>query len=326
MGLYRSVGRPFFFALPPEASHRLAGRLLRSPLPWSSIGGAIDSPALGTNLAGIKLRNPIGMAAGFDKDCRLFGSLGELGFGYIVGGTLTRRPREGNPKPRIVRIEQTRSLVNSMGLPNPGVEVVALRLAKTRKTAPVLVSLADEDVDDLVFCRDTIQPLVDGIELNVSSPNSPWRHDRADNGGYLTQALAALAPGKGVPIFVKLPPGGDAPELARIAADGGADGLTCSNTRPVDEPRLAKGSGGLSGPELLDGTLRAVESIGRATPLPVNACGGVWTAEDARRCLDAGATTVQLYTALIYEGPRLLRSLTSGLAAAFARSGRGTED
>ena len=140
MGLYRSVGRPFFFSLPPEASHGLAGRLLRSPLPWKAIGGAVESPALRTDLAGLLLRNLIGMAAGFDKGCEMLEPLGELGFGYVVGGTLTRSPREGNPKPRIVRIKATNSLVNSMGLPNPGVEAVASRLARLKKTAPVLVS------------------------------------------------------------------------------------------------------------------------------------------------------------------------------------------
>lgn len=334
MGLYRSVGRPFFFSLPPEASHGLAGRLLRSPLPWKAIGGAVESPALRTDLAGLLLRNPIGMAAGFDKGCEMLEPLGELGFGYVVGGTLTRSPREGNPKPRIVRIKESRSLVNSMGLPNPGVEAVVRRLARLKKTAPVLASLADEDEADVVFGHSLLQPLVDGFELNVSSPNSPWRHARSDNPSYLRSVLARVIPQREKPLFVKLPPFETLEEreevllLARIAVDAGADGLTCSNTRPVEEPRLASGRGGLSGGALSDATPGIVAEVRAAVgeDVPINACGGISTAEQALASLEAGATTVQVYSSLIYEGPRLLRSLTAGLAAAFARSGRDTQD
>src|SRR5919201_520098 len=128
MGLYRAL-RPAVFAAPPEAAHRVAGALLELPLPWRRIGGAVDDPALHTNLAGIELRNPIGLAAGFDKRCRVLHSLGRLGFGYVVGGTITSRPRAGNPRPRIVRYPGRRAMVNSMGLPNPGPEAAAANMA-----------------------------------------------------------------------------------------------------------------------------------------------------------------------------------------------------
>lgn len=323
MGLYRSVGRPLFFALPPEASHRTAMALLRLPLPWSTIGGAVEDPSLAVDLCGIQLRNPIGLAAGFDKECSVLPALGGLGFGYVVGGSVTRLAREGNPKPRIARIPAKRALVNSMGLPNPGVDEVVRKLGGgSGRTAAFLVSLADEDVPDVVHNRDVLQPLVDGFEMNVSSPNSPWRHDREDNPGYLRRVLSELAGGMSVPLFVKLPPFRTPEEreavieLARIAAEGGASGLTCSNTRPVEESRLARGRGGFSGPELMEDTPRIVERIRNETGLAVNACGGVFTPQDVRRCLDAGATTVQVYTALIYEGPGLPGSLTSGIVSA----------
>ena len=333
MGLYRSVGRPFFFSLPPEASHSLAGRLLRSPLPWGAIGGAVDSPALRTDLAGILLRNPIGMAAGFDKGCEMLEPLGELGFGYVVGGTLTRNPREGNAKPRIVRIKETRSLVNSMGLPNPGVEVVARRLAKLNKTAPVLVSLADEEATDVAFGLELLQPLVDGFELNVSCPNVSWGRDR-DNEEHLKLILATVAPRREKPLFVKLPPFFSDKErdavlsMARVAVEGGSDGLTCSNGREVEELRLASGKGGMSGGALSEETPRIVAGVREAVGpgVPINACGGITTAEDATACLEAGATTLQVYSSLIYEGPRLLHGLTAGLAGPAASSGRDTRD
>lgn len=333
MDLYRSVGRPFFFSLPPEASHGLVRMLLRSPLPWGAIGGAVDTPAIRSDLAGLALRNPIGMAAGFDKGCEILESLGKLGFGYVVGGTLTRRPRRGNPKPRIARISETRSLVNSMGLPNPGVQAAARRLEKLHRTCPVLVSLADEDEADVAFGHSLLQPLVDGFELNASCPNVSWGRDK-DNEEHVKSILAALAPQREKALFVKLPPFFTDAEreavtsLARVAVEGGADGLTCSNSREVEEPRLASGKGGLSGGALSDATPRIVSEVRAAVGkgVPINASGGVSTPEQALACLEAGATTVQVYSSLIYEGPRLLRNLTSGLAASLATAASGTQD
>src|SRR5438046_2355438 len=119
---YAAIGRPLFFSLPPEAAHRLANRLLGLPLPCARIGGADDDPNLAVTPAGPPLRNPLGLAAGFDKTCAHLDALGTLGFGYVVGGTITRAPRAGNPKPRIARYPKRRSMVNAMGLPNPGAE------------------------------------------------------------------------------------------------------------------------------------------------------------------------------------------------------------
>ena len=124
MGWYEAVGRRVFFSMDPERSHRLAHRLLGFPLPWRRIGGAVDDPALLTTLAGIPLRNPVGLAAGFDKTCTHLDALGSLGFGYVVGGTVTRTSRRGNPRPRIARDPGRRALVNAMGMPNPGAEAV----------------------------------------------------------------------------------------------------------------------------------------------------------------------------------------------------------
>jgi dihydroorotate dehydrogenase len=171
MGLYRSIARPLLFTLPPEAAHRLAGVVLQLPLPWGRIGGAAQDRVLERDLAGIRLRNPVGLAAGFDKSCRFLPALGDLGFGYLVAGTVTRRPRPGNPKPRIARRPRSASMVNSMGLPNRGVEYAAARLRSARRTAPVLVSLADEEPEDVVANHVLLEPLVDGVELNASCPN-----------------------------------------------------------------------------------------------------------------------------------------------------------
>jgi dihydroorotate dehydrogenase len=319
MGWYQAVGRPAFLALPPEAAHRLAGSLLALPLPWRRIGGVRDDPALRTTVAGIALRNPLGLAAGFDKTCARLGPLGDLGFGYVVGGTITREPRAGNPKPRIVRYPRRRSLVNAMGLPNPGATAAASHLARTRRTAPRLVSVADEAVTDVAATVELLAPHADAVELNASCPNVSWGRDR-DNESHLAELLDAIRARTALPVFVKVPPFTGAVErdvvlaLAAVAAAHGAAAITCANSRPHEEPRLAVGRGGLSGRDLAAATPGMVADVRSETGLPINACGGVASADDARACLEAGAATVQIYTALLYEGPGIVGDLCAGLA------------
>lgn len=330
MGLYRAVAKPVFFALPPEAAHRLANRLLGLPLPWRRMGGVRDDPALRLELAGIPLGNPLGLAAGFDKSCRHLDALGRLGFGYVVGGTITRLPRRGNPKPRIVRYPARRSMVNAMGLPNPGAEAAARNLATTPRTAPRFVSIADQELPDVLAAHAALEPHVEAVELNASCPNVSWGRDR-DNEAHLRNLLRELGARRRRPMFVKLPPFRTAVErdvvlaLARIAQEAGADGLTCSNTAPVPEPRLAVRSGGLSGRDVFADTIRIVSEVHRATggELPVNACGGIFEPREAISCLEAGATTVQVYTGLVYRGPRIVGALAGGIADEL--EGRGTD-
>ena len=322
MGWYSAVGRRAFFALPPETAHRLAGKLLSLPLPWARIGGALEDPSLAVTLAGIPLRNPVGLAAGFDKTGAHVQALGSLGFGYVVAGTFTLEPRHGNPHPRIARFLRQRSMVNSMGLPNPGAESAAVDLADRSPLLPVFVSIADQSLDAALATLDLLAPHADAIELNASCPNVEWGRD-GDDEVHLAELVTALAARARCPLFVKLPPFlTDAARegvlaLARVAQDAGAAGITCSNTHPVATDRLASGTGGLSGRALWPHTPKIVAAIVEATggTLPVNACGGIFTSKDVRECLDAGATTVQIYTAFIYEGPGIVGALTRGLRA-----------
>jgi dihydroorotate dehydrogenase len=324
-GWYGALVRPAFLALPPEASHTIATTLLSLPLPWERIGGADRDPTLRVDLCGVRLPNPVGLAAGFDKGCRHLDVLGRLGFGFVVGGTITRAPRAGNPKPRIVRSPRERAIVNAMGLPNPGAEVAAGNLARAPRTAPRLASVADEELPMAVETLELLAPHVDGFELNASSPNAPWRHDPTHMGAL----LEAFAERTDVPVLVKLPPftsDADRPtvlELARVAVDAGAGGLVCSNTIPVAEPRLAAGRGGLSGGPLTPLTPRIVSDVAAATgrAVPIVACGGIFTAGDVRACLEAGAAAVQLYTGLIYRGPGVVGALTRDLIATTAEGG-----
>ncbi len=329
MGWYPAVGRPLFFALPPETAHRLAGTLLGLPLPWRRIGHAADDVRLEAELAGISLRNPIGLAAGFDKTCAHLDALGALGFGYVVGGTITRAPRSGNPKPRIVRYPAKGSMTNAMGLPNPGADrAEQILAASSRRTAPRVISIADEALDDALVAVERLAPHADAIELNASCPNVSWGRDR-DNESHLRDLVGGIRERTGVPLFVKLPPFATAVErdvilaLAAIAQGAGAEGLTCSNTRLVGDRGLSVGAGGLSGRALWDRTPSIVADVRAATggAMAINACGGISTWEDVLACLEVGATTVQLYSALIYEGPGLVGTLTRGLARALGERG-----
>ena len=319
---FPAIGRPLFSSLPPEASHRVANTLLGLPAPWARVGGVHHDPALAIEFCGLSLRNPIGLAAGFDKTCSHLGALGELGFGYVIGGTITRAARAGNQLPRIARSPSRRSMVNAMGLPNPGAEAVAATLRhRSRGPAPRFVSLADEALADAVSAFELLEPLVDGVELNASCPNVSWGRDR-DNEAHLRELVAALRGRSLKPLFVKLPPFVTETErevvmaLCRIAKEAGADGLTCSNTRPVEDKRLAVGVGGLSGRALWPHTPRIITEVRAAVgdDLAINACGGIFTGHDVVTCLDAGATTVQIYTALIYEGPGVVGDLTADVA------------
>ena len=297
---------------PPIAS---PAPLLGSPAPVVD-GSAAPSTTRRSppSSAACALASPIGLAAGFDKTCAHLGALGSLGFGYVVGGTITRAARAGNAKPRIARSPATRSMVNAMGLPNPGAEVAAQHLERDRRgAAPRFVSIADEAVDDAVSSLDLLAPHADAIELNASCPNVSWGRDR-DNEAHLRDAGRRALRAR-----TSMPVDGEAAarsspvierevvlSLARVAQEAGAHALTCSNTRPVADTRLAIGAGGLSGKALWPHTARIVRRGPRGDrwgESPSTPCGGVFTAEDALTCLQAGATTVQVYSGLIYEGP-----------------------
>jgi dihydroorotate dehydrogenase len=316
-GWYRAFGRRLFFSIDAERSHRLALSMLGLPLPWSRIGHTVTDPRLATTVAGITLANPFGLAAGFDKTCERFVPLGRLGFGYVVGGTVTLAPRRGNRRPRIARDRARRAIVNAMGLPNPGAAAVAATLGRQPRTCSRWVSLADEQLADACAALDLLAPFADAIELNASSPNAGWTH-RADHVGAL---VAAMRPRADVPIVVKVPPfvddeGRDGVlALVRAAHEAGAHAITATNTLPVSDARMSTGRGGLSGGPLTAATPQIVRAINDEIggTMPINACGGIFTAADARACLDAGAATVQVYTSLIYEGPAVAGQIAKGL-------------
>ena len=320
---YRRLLRPLLFRLPPETAQQVAELALGARSVWRLTASLHADGAAHASMAGIPLRNPVGLAAGFDKRCAVLEPLGDLGFGYVVGGTVTFDPRRGNPRPRLMRLPDRESLINALGFPSEGLERVARNLrAQRRRPTPVLVSVAALDEAETERCLEVLEPLVDGIELNISSPNTAGLR-RFQEPEPLRALLGRLNARRTKPLFVKLPPYMDEPQketvlsLLRVCAEAGVSGVTAINTVPTDEPRMATGRGGISGRAILPEMLRIIPELRREAGggMTINACGGIASAADAAAALDAGADTVQLYTALVYRGPGVVREITAGLAS-----------
>ena len=327
MGFYTRIARPLLFKLPPETAQRLAEDLLQRRWLWGWAASAFQTsdPRLATNLAGIPLRNPVGLAAGYDKECRALPGLARLGFGYLVGGTVFPTPRAGNSRPRLLRLPERDALINALGFPSQGADAAAANLrAANPSGAAMLVSIAALEADDFASVHRQLEPLTAGVELNISSPNTAGLATFQDPSN-LREVLQAIIPQRTRPLFVKLPFGHDDASRQRVLAladvclEQGLDGVTAGNTLPLEEPRMATGRGGLSGRPILEDMLKTVAAI-RAhagDAFAINACGGIFTGHDALRALRAGATTVQLYTGLVYQGPGVARGICKELATAF---------
>ncbi|MBM3925075.1 MAG: quinone-dependent dihydroorotate dehydrogenase [SAR202 cluster bacterium] len=321
MTLYRTLLRPLLFSLPPEKSHRLAEFALKQRFLWRALSPLyhVSDPRLHTSLAGIPIPNPVGLAAGFDKNCEYLPSILNLGFGYVTGGTVTPGPRPGNPRPRLLRLKAQQALINSLGFPGKGSDA-ARRTLEKKPAHPLILSIAGLSVDDFVECCRRLEAFADALELNVSSPNTAGLrvfHQPQE----FRRLLDSVNAVRRKPLLIKLPPFADDKSryeiisLVQIAKASGVNGLTVANTRPVKEPRLAVGAGGLSGKPLLPDTLAMVVEVRKEVgpAMTINACGGIFTAGDAIQALRIGANTVQLYTGLIYHGPGVARAINKGI-------------
>ena len=285
---------------------------------------------LKTRVSSVALPTPIGMAAGFDKDCNVLRSLLNLGFGFVTGGTITLASRPGNPKPRVIRLPNEKALINSMGFPGRGLEPAIKRLQRSQRVKErIFVSIAGTIEDEIFDCLHRVQSLAAGIELNISSPNPAGLRIFHET-GRLRGLIEALAAEKNVPLFVKLPPWSRGDDdrreilkLAETAINSGADGLIVANTRPIESNRLKVGRGGLSGEPLFENTELMIADVQAMTHgnTGIIACGGVSTSTQVWKLLASGASAVQLYTSFIYEGPGLPARLNKGLAKLMATAG-----
>ena len=317
MGIYTDFVRPLLFAMPPERAQKLAEAALLGARPlWRGLSPLfqVRDERLHTDMGGIQLSSPVGLAAGYDKDCRMVDPLSDLGFGYIVAGTVVVGPREGNPRPRLARNPSDGSLVNSLGFPSQGLEAACRNLKSgDNDRVPLVLSISGLSLEEFTRCYQTLQPLAAGIELNITSPNTEgirvFQEPRR-----LEELLAALRPLKEKPLFLKLPPYFDEAERSRVmdmvdvCLRHSVEGVTAVNTWPVEDERMAVGRGGLSGRPLLPHMLRIVQDVRRhaGEGLVINACGGIASGQDAVAALRAGANTVQLFTGFVYQGPGLM--------------------
>lgn len=336
MGL-TDLGAALLRTLDPEAAHRLAIRALQvTPLP----APAADDPILRTRVAGLDLPNPVGLAAGLDKNGEALHGLARLGFGFVECGSVTPLAQPGNPKPRLFRLYEDRAIINRMGFNNAGLEAFADRLAHRPRTAVIGANLgANKDTEDKAadYVKGLIRlkGLADYVTVNVSSPNTPGL--RALQGrAALDDLLGRLAEARGddpTPVFLKIAPDLTPDEIALIAEaslDHGLDALIVSNTT-LDRPDSLRSAhrgeaGGLSGAPL---KTRAGDALRTATDasagrLPLIAVGGIESADDAWARIRAGASAIQLYSALIYEGPGLVSRIKSGLADRLRTEGFST--
>ncbi|WP_332659756.1 quinone-dependent dihydroorotate dehydrogenase [Brevundimonas sp.] len=323
--------------LDPEVAHGLAIRALQSvPLPAAPADDAI----LHTTVAGLDLPNPIGLAAGLDKNGEALGGLARLGFGFVECGSVTPLAQPGNPRPRLFRLAEDRAIINRMGFNNLGLEAFAARLQKRPRTVVVGANLgANKDTEDkaadYVTGLKRLRGLSDYVTVNVSSPNTPGlralqgRAALDDLLGRLHEARA----GDPTPVFLKVAPDLTADEIALIveaSLDHRIDALIVSNTT-LDRPaglhsRDRDEAGGLSGAPLKARAMQALNAAAAASAgrLPLIAVGGIDSGAEAYARIRAGAVAVQLYSALIYEGPGLIARIKRDLAARMRADGFST--
>ncbi|HEX8136191.1 MAG TPA: quinone-dependent dihydroorotate dehydrogenase [Pyrinomonadaceae bacterium] len=353
--LYRSILRPVLFRLPPESVHEWALRGLSLAFaPGFARGLAsrhYESAPFGElRRFGLKFKNPVGLAAGFDKNGLAAQGLAALGFGFVEVGTVTHRAQAGNPRPRLFRLPLDRALVNRLGFNNEGAGTVAAHLARHRPGCVLGINIGksrvvpiEDAVEDYLASFDVMHPLADYMVVNVSSPNTPNLRElqRADAlAGLLktlqrrNEELSRGPKGRGpVPLLVKIAPDLEVEELESIvsvAESAGLKGIIATNTTtsraglstPSREVE-SYGEGGLSGAPLRARSTEVVARLYNLTRgrLTIIGTGGIFTADDAWQKICAGASLVQLYTGFIYEGPGVVRRINEGLAVNLRREG-----
>jgi dihydroorotate dehydrogenase len=351
--LYRSLLRPLLFRLSPETAHELAlhtlsfspGLVKRLLAPESAAESVGELRRFGLSFS-----NPVGLAAGFDKDGIALESLAALGFGFIEAGTVTYKPQPGNPRPRLFRLPEDRALINRAGFNNHGATAFAQQVTRHRPDCVLGVSIGksktvpiENAVEDYLRSFEIVYPVADYVAVNVSSPNTPGLRQlqKAEQLEALLQALQQRnlelsdqsARPRLMPLLVKLAPDLEPEDLNHIVdvvQRTGVAGLIATNTttqrdglRATKEEIAACGEGGLSGMPLRKRSTNMVATLFNLTSgrVPIIGVGGIFTAEDAWEKICAGASLIQIYTGFIYQGPRIAQEISAGLASIISREG-----
>ena len=339
--MYRIV-RFFLFLFNPELIHHITFKIIKlgGMIPgklWAlRLFFKVKDTSLEREVFGLKFDNPVGLAAGFDKDAKLFDELASFGFGFVEIGTVTPLPQDGNPKPRLFRVKDDSGLINRMGFNNQGIEAVVARLR--RKKTDIIIggnigknkdTPNEEAANDYAICFEKLFPYVDYFAVNVSSPNTPGLRDLQEKAP-LTALLNSLQElnnkkDKRKPILLKIAPDltdEQLDDIIAIVADTKIDGVIATNTT-IDRSSLktaknkveAIGNGGLSGKPVRLRSTQVIKYLADKSnrAFPIIGVGGIHSAEDALEKLDAGATLLQVYTGFIYEGPSLVKRINKAI-------------
>lgn len=331
------LGLSLLHRLDPERAHGLSLFALRSGL--APLPGPVDLPRLHTTLAGMPLLNPVGLAAGYDKNAEAVAPLSRAGFGFIEVGAATPLPQPGNDRPRLFRLTEDRAAINRFGFNNQGMEAIGARLA-ARTPGPVPVGLnlganktAQNRAADFATVLSRCGPHVDFATVNVSSPNTERLRDlqgRAALAELLRRVMEARAGlPRPIPVFLKIAPdltGEDLEDIVEVALSARISGIIATNTTIGREGLKSANrdqTGGLSGAPLFEKSTRVLARLSELTHglLPLIGVGGVSTAEEAYQKIRAGASAVQLYTAMVYQGISMVPDVARGLDALLARDG-----
>ncbi|HMQ47979.1 MAG TPA: quinone-dependent dihydroorotate dehydrogenase [Saprospiraceae bacterium] len=341
--VYSYLLKPMLFLLSPEQAHHLTLFLLKLMLRLPLVGRAFRStyefkhPSLERALFGLRFPNPVGLAAGFDKDGQHFEAMSSLGFGFIEVGTITPMPQAGNPRPRLFRLPQDRALINRMGFNNEGVDALVTRLKKARQNKLIIggnigknkLTPNEEAAKDYLLCFKALFPYVDYFVVNVSSPNTPDLRALQEKEplSALLQTLqsANLQQPKPKPILLKIAPDLNEHQLddiIEIVQETNLAGIIATNTTIARDGLKTKtkelekiGAGGLSGLPLRQRSTEVIRYLHKRTQgkIPIIGVGGINSPEDAMEKLKAGASLIQIYTGLIYEGPDLIKRINQSL-------------
>ena len=338
--MYKLI-RPILFLFSPEFIHHLSFKIIRIKsiiiISWIwRLFYKVSDPKLEREVFGIKFANPVGLAAGFDKDAKLFDELAKFGFGFIEIGTITPLPQDGNSKPRLFRLKEDNALINSMGFNNEGIEVVTSRLRRRKSNIIIGGNIGKNKgtenknaVDDYSICFEKLFAYVDYFVVNVSSPNTPGLRDLQQKEP-LTNLLNSLQKlnnqkEKRKPILLKISPdltNEQLDDIIVIVAGTKIDGVVATNTTisrkglKTDKNKIESfGNGGLSGKPVKERSTEVIRYLSEKSnkTFPIIGVGGIHSAKDAIEKLDAGASLVQVYTGFIYEGPELVKRINKAI-------------
>lgn len=345
--LYRYLLKPFLFALSPERAHGITlfffEAALRIPLlsGWLRRSFRLEDPRLEREVFGLRFPNPVGLAAGFDKNAAHLETMAALGFGFLEVGTVTPLPQDGNPQPRLFRLPADKALINRMGFNNEGLEMAVSQLSKPRPAGILIggnigknkVTPNEEATRDYELCFEALFPHVDYFVVNVSSPNTPGLRELQEKAPLTAllgrlQALNRAKPSP-KPILLKIAPDlteAQLDDIIDIVRDTGLAGIIATNTtisreglQTAADQVSAIGAGGLSGQPLKARATEVIRYLHRRSggKIPIIGVGGIGGAADAIEKLEAGAALIQVYSGLVFEGPTLVRKIKKGILEKF---------